>query len=207
MKIKINDAYQDYEIKKPEVLFDIIRALQSDFQEKHQVVTEILLNGDIISPEEEKLKEVKISRGDKIEINTTHLRDITIQNAIESLRVLPKIREDFKNISLYLKTGEEQKITIPLLDCLKGIRWFNVTLSSLEKVLGVDLSEIKSGEISLLDAAYRLVDVLKILLASLEGQDKIRTSDVIDYELSPLLDEFIKIVPELIKELDKRIIH
>lgn len=207
MKIKINDEEKNYNLKKGEYLFDIVESLKSELESEHQVITEILLNEKSIALDDESIKTIKITPSDNIQINTTHIRDLTIQNIIDSLHLLPKIKEDFKSVLLYIRKGDRNKMIEILLSCLAGLRWFNLTLNSTEKVLGMDLSSIKSDGVSLLDETYKLIDILKQLLFAMESSDSIRISDTIEYELIPIIDEFIKIMPELIKELDKRIIH
>jgi hypothetical protein len=133
------------------------------------------------------------------------VREITISGVLDSLKSLPKVKENISKVSQLIISGEYKLAMELFLESLEWINWFNKILQGVEVIIGVKMEEVKEGDISLADTQRELKNILENLVFSFKEKNWVEISDILEYQLVPNLEIWIRGVPELIKILDKKL--
>lgn len=132
-------------------------------------------------------------------------REVIISGVLDSLRYLPEIKENALRVSQFIISAKYKEAMELFLKCLEWINWFNTILQGVEIIIGINLEEIFEGDVSLSERRKELKSILENLLFSLKENNWVGFSDILEYELVPNIEIWIRGVPELIKVLDKKL--
>jgi predicted house-cleaning noncanonical NTP pyrophosphatase (MazG superfamily) len=204
MKIYIDGKEEKFDFKEEISLKEVVLELRKQLALGNQVITSFKVDGKLISVLDERLKDIALDKESKIEITTANPRDLTISGIIDSLGYLPHLKENLQKTIAEFSRGKQREGMNLLINCIDGLNWFNTIIIGVEKILGIDLIEFNVGGESIANKKVKLADVLRDLLSSLQNQDMVMVSDLIEYELVPQIEDWINVVSELIKVVDKK---
>ena len=187
-------------------LKETLDKIKEELKEKNLVVTKVLVDGKEIPLLQEVVwKERAVSEIEKVEVSSANPRELTIAGVLDSLTILPKINESLREAVRLIQTGSQEKGLNLLAEALEGLNWFNVVIQGVEKVLGIELSSFSIKGVDLLKKREELVEVLRKALSSFQNRDFVNLGDLIEYELAPQIESWLEVIPDLIKEVDKKV--
>ncbi|PIU68749.1 MAG: hypothetical protein COS84_00615 [Armatimonadetes bacterium CG07_land_8_20_14_0_80_40_9] len=204
MKVFIDS--KEGEERKEGNLKEALDKIKEELKEKNLVVTKVLVDGKEIPLLQEVVwKERAVSEIEKVEVSSANPRELTIAGVLDSLTILPKINESLREAVRLIQTGSQEKGLNLLAEALEGLNWFNVVIQGVEKVLGIELSSFSIKGVDLLKKREELVEVLRKALSSFQNRDFVNLGDLIEYELAPQIESWLEVIPDLIKEVDKKV--
>lgn len=137
--------------------------------------------------------------------NNISAREMTISGVLDSLKSLPTVKENVLKVSKLIISGEYKQAMELFLETLEWINWFNKILEGVEVIIGIKMEEVIEGEVSLAERRKELKNILENLIFPFKEKDWIKVSDILEYELVPNLEIWLRGIPELIKILDKKL--
>jgi hypothetical protein len=181
---------------------ELLKHIENTVIDKSRVITQIILNEENLDESQEiGLGAFPVAEIATLSIetsNTTHLAYEALEDALEYLPTLSavlevasgKIREGFIREGL-------QKIS----EALEVVGAFGEVLDGIRGAFRIDYSKVRIDEFSLLDKLNELGKLAQEILKAAKDENWTLIADLTEYELSPLLYEWIAILPELIAML------
>jgi hypothetical protein len=173
-----------------------------DIQERHMppdhVVSEVKINGQAYS-EDVPHAAVEVSRSDitALDLSTVSSEEIArhfIENGSElfdsMIASLPRITEMFR-------LGDEAEANEHYLRFLESLHLLVSMLEKVCQVMGIEYQKKRPEEESLTARVNTLAEILSNLLSIQEQSDWIYLADVLEYELTPLLEAVSQLLPTL----------
>lgn len=185
-------------------LKDVLEELQKNQIPQHLVVREVFVDGEEVSLEASFLSTRSVSSVSELTVTTANPRELTIEGTISTLTILPRLSEAVRECASLLQTGGETEAMQRMSEIVDVIKWFNIILEGLEKVVGVNLSLFHDGQQSLLEKRKQLAEILKGTFGHFEAGDWVRLSDLLEHELAPHLSSWLACMPEVIKEIERK---
>lgn len=176
-----------------ESLRDVIKNIDEQMRQCGRVVTKISVNGLLINEkEEERLSSTKVADIDSIEVETEKQDQIfntsleTTRNFIQGLKQAALLLSD--NFRKHPAANERQVFVQAISDCQLLTEALMVLKPNL-MVVHKTLTDEKwlAGE-------KQFLQTLRELVAAYEAGDRTLVSDVLEYELSNTLDQWLEIL-------------
>ena len=115
---------------------------------------------------------------------------------------LPKISEQFEKCAKEFRGGDRQKAFRLFSSSVEFISAFLDILNNIRQIFLIDYAKIKCGDKTMMDLNLRMHSLANEIFQASEGTDWTHLADLLDFELSPLLYEWMAEIPELIKEIE-----
>lgn len=102
-----------------------------------------------------------------------------------------------EQVAELFRVGDEQEASEHYLRVLESIQLFMQTLQSTREALSLDFDAARAEGVSAQGRLDRLSGLVKELLAAQEQEDWVLLSDILQYDLSPELNAWNELMPEL----------
>jgi hypothetical protein len=178
---------------------DLIERIERDHIAQAHVVTKMVLNGEEIDEGQEiglgafSMKDIAslaIETADKIELANEALED-----AQEYLPQLSAFLEQAARMIREGNTAEGLNLASEALDVISA---FGEVLEGIRITFQLDFAEVKIEEFNLLEKLNELGTLAKEILKSAQDENWTLFADLTEYELSPLLYEWMAVIPSLV---------
>lgn len=168
-------------------------------------VTVLKLNDEFITQEQEiGFGTHPVSEIETLEIQTSPADDIALETLMDYQDYLPKLSEQFERCAKEFRGGDQRKGFMLFNTSIEFISMFINILDNIRKTFLIDYSTIKCGDKTMMDLNLRMNELAKEILDASEKTDWTQLADLLDYELSPLLYEWMAEIPELMKVVEER---
>lgn len=179
-----------------ENLSDLINEVESFYLKEQQLVCEIRINGMLLDEEDEKrFAETPLSDVRELSVSLSHLSDLLrdVQSAFKEC--IPSLQETILKCSEYFRLGEHEKAQNLFSATLEGCQWLVDTIHHVRKA-----TSHASGEIFPV-AKWTAVEKeftqsLRQILLSFQSRDYALLADVLEYELTTILDSWLALIDE-----------
>lgn len=204
LKIKVNNEEFEYDLGKYNILGDILKEVKSNQLGENDFISEIIINGEnIVEEKRSGLEERPLSEITSLEINTDNPFDI-------SLRVLANM-DDFMGhlISLIgesadrFRLADEAEANKQFISCVEGLQTFVGVVDKVKSLNKLDFNNIIYESVPVAKRQAELLEVFSSLHDTQANKDWISVADLLEYELSPLVNDWKEILPLLTAELKK----
>lgn len=184
-----------------ETVADYLGYIARDLDEEYRV-SSVTLNGqDITGQVDGHLKPT--DAGMTLDVKTSNANRMSLETleSIEGfhgdlLKELQRTAEEFR-------LGGYERANELFVRCLDGLQILLNTTFSVANLLQIKISEVEAGEQDSMEhAAKRMNEVFEEMLEAQMNQDGILIADLIEYELHPLLEDWMGAISEL-KEAGK----
>ncbi len=198
MDITVNGKESGLTINDPKTIGELVSTLVMEVSKNDQVITNLKIN-DIEIPIQASMQTVEnLDPSCTVVIETSNPRLL----ALEALSMMPDFassrEESLTEIVDMLRTQkviDAMELFSPVIDDFK---WLSVVLSSMDAVLGLDLSVLELSDAVVSDKRDKLFFVFQEILDSLEMEDYILLADLLEYELKEELAYWREIAPVLL---------
>ncbi len=129
----------------------------------------------------------QIDKRDKVEIFTGTLAEIARHSITEALAYLDRIEAATPSLAESFRVSPRVASFRDLRQLNEGFYWLNLLLDKLRTKYGVDLNEIPIQEASAQEHCHKFISILKQLVESQEKRDFVLISDLLEYEILPLV--------------------
>ncbi len=129
----------------------------------------------------------QIDTRDKVEIFTGTLAEIVRYSITEALDYLDRIEDATPSLAESFRISPGVESFRDLRQLNEGFYWLNLLLDKLKTNYRVDLNEILIQEVPAQEYCHKFVSILKELVEAQEKRDFVLISDLLDYEILPLV--------------------
>jgi len=164
-------------------------------EEKHLppdcVIRQIKLDGLHLnaneSSEEFSRSVQEIGNREKIEILTGNVTEIAVESIAESLSYLDRIEKLTPSLAVSFQVSPGPETYEKLRQLYQGFYWLNLLLEKLEAKFRLNFEDIRIKEAPVREHLQKFISILKQLIASQEQRDFFLISDLLQYEIYPLI--------------------
>jgi len=155
-----------------------------------------------VSPKDQSEMLSEIPKRGKVEIFTGTIAEIARHSITEALAYLDRIEALTPSLAESFRVSPSVESFRDLRQLNEGFYWLNLLLDKLKTNYRVDLKEIRIQEATAQEYCHRFVSILKQLVESQEKRDFVLISDLLEYEILPL----VQVWKELFGVISERVI-
>jgi hypothetical protein len=183
----------------------LMEHLESEHVPPGRVVTVLRLNQEFLTEEQETAFGARpISDIETLEIETSPADDLAIETLMDYQDYLPKLSEQLERCAKEFRGGDSRKAFALFGSSVEFIAAFIEILDYIRKTFLIDYATIQCGDKTMMALNLRMHELSAEILQSSEKTDWPHLADLLDYEMSPLLYEWMAEIPELIKIIEER---
>lgn len=87
------------------------------------------------------------------------------------------------------------------LVCIEAVQLFDELIDGIGRLLNLDFSKISINSETIQNRKERLLKLTSEMHSAQIGQDWVMLADLLEYELTPLIQDWIKIIPSFQEEI------
>ncbi|OCL27633.1 hypothetical protein U472_03530 [Orenia metallireducens] len=122
-------------------------------------------------------------------------KDLIIDSLEEVENYIPRLIEGIDNIVKLFTQGNEPEGYQLLMQLFEGIEWLNMLLGHMEK--DMQINEMMFNIINKAEFVDQWQNSIEELLSAMENQDTIFLSDILEYEVTPVLKDYFNLAKDL----------
>ena len=181
---------------------DLLSYIESELVIFPKVLTRVILNEEELDESQEiGLGAFKLEDILSLELHTQDRLDLAHEALEDSQIYLPELSAVLEDAARIIREGNINDGVMAASQALEYISAFGQILEGLRSNFQMDFSQVRIDDFTLLDKLLELNSYAGKILKAVEGQDWTMFADLIEYEVSPLLYQWMAVVPELIKLL------
>lgn len=205
MEIVIDGKAREIETEGISTFKDLMEHIQSDVVKHPSIITRVIVNEEELDEGQEiGLGEFPISDILKMSIHTADKLDLAHEALTDAQDYLPVLSEALEKAAGRIRAGEIREGLQEASQALEVISAFGEVLEGIRGAFRIDFSMVRIDDLSLLDKLNQLNKYAQEVLDAVQKEDWTLFADLIEYELSPLLYEWMAVIPEIIKLLPER---
>jgi len=181
---------------------DLLTHVEGNFVIFPRVVTRIFLNEDELDESQEVgLGAFTLDGIASLELHTADRLDLAHEALEDSQNYLPELSGILEEAARTIREGNVNDGVMAASQALEYISAFGQILEGLRATFQIDFSQVKIDDYTLLDKLLELNTFAEKILKAVKEQNWTLFADMLEYEISPLLYQWMAVVPELIKLL------
>lgn len=205
MKIYEDGCEINVEFQAEDTLEKIIATLDQKADIEKKIVSSITVDDVVMSGLNENTLNAKLARDiKKLEIAVEEEKVLMIRALTESAEYLPRLANGLDDISLLFQAGNRNEAFDKFTQCLNG--WIQIIqlLRSLEQIRKLDYNTLKIEDgTSVRENNNKLLGLLEETKVAMENDDIVALSDLIEYELSPIVQKQVEVVNSIIVAVEQ----
>jgi hypothetical protein len=190
MDIQINGEPAEIEIDSGMTFKNCLDRLEKDVVPQNHTIYLAKLDGTQIDLGDNDYLSGSISEAGKLlEVQTMTPEDLAYTTLFEIMKHLPGLIDALKLISEKIQSQQNKEALTVFQQLLTAWFWINDGIVKSSKILSIDLAAEGEGEgkHSLQTLQVELVRLLQDANTSMQQEDWVGLSDVLEYELAPLI--------------------
>jgi hypothetical protein len=197
------------EIKPPPGLASldqILKHVEETHLSSDSVVKQIHIDGLPVLPDSsENLSEAfrEMANTKTVEIFTGTLAEIARESLSEAIHYVHRVESITPSLANSFQSSPGPDAFENLRQLSEGFYWLHILLENLEKSYGLSLKGVLIRQVPVEDHLNKLVSVLKQLVQSQEKGDFTMISDLLEYEILPLMPVWREIFSFVLKKVEE----
>lgn len=175
-------------------LSEVISKVEEELKGNGKVIMRIELDGKPLG--ERNLEDIDLSKVKEIAFFSKSVSDLVRESLADLQVYLPRLSGGLKDIASLFRLGEFKKALALLPKAVEGIGWLIKVFEYTALLLGVDWKNLK--DIDFEGERDNVVLKLGDLSRALEDRDFIRLSDILAYEVAPIVEGWEKVAEYLL---------
>jgi len=205
MEIIINGESREIEAEGLSTFKDLMVHLQNCVVQQPSVITRVFVNEEEIDEGQEiGLGEFPISDIAKLSIQTADKLDLAHEALEDAQEYLPALSSVLEGAAAKIRGGDIHGGLQDASQALEIVGAFGEVLDGIRGAFRIDFSMVRIDDLNLLDKLNQLNRYAQETLDAVQKQNWTLFADLIEYELSPLLYEWMAVIPEIVKLLPER---
>jgi hypothetical protein len=208
LAVKVDGLNHDLDLSDVGSFSDLMKKVELELVQKDKVVTHVVLNGEMLTEEQESLYAgFGIQDVATLEIQTEEPVKLALSSLNDTLDYLPELAGSFENTAKRIRSGDYAAGLEFLQESLGMLQSFNQLIDGIRQVLMIDFFQVKlendeGDNFASLNA--RMSEIANEILVSAEAEDWNELADLLEYELSPLLYRYMGAIPFVIDVVHNR---
>jgi hypothetical protein len=188
-------------------LNQVLRHIEDRHLPANSVIRKIQIDGFPLIPENLSNGQSKIldqiDTRDKIEIFTGTVTEIAQDSISEALDYLDRIETATPSLITSFQASPGQEAYENLRQLYEGFYWLNLLLDKLRTNFQFKLDEVLIQDIPAHEHHQKFVSILKLLIESQQKRDFVMISDLLEYEILPLVPVWREMFGIVLKKMSK----
>jgi len=202
MKILIDGVPASVDADGLNTLQDLIRHIEKNCLGNARVVTKIKVNEEELDEGQEVgLGAFPLSDIETVEVKTAKTINLALEALDDAQEYLPVVSAVLEASAKKIREGDVRGGLEDTGEALEVIGAFVEILDGVRVAFMIDFSKIRIDESCLLDKMNDLARHSQAIFKAAKCDDWTMFADLMEYELSPLLYEWMAIIPELVSLL------
>mgnify|MGYP001189830905 CR=1 FL=1 len=204
-KIIINNEEKNCDTSSFGNLNKLYENLLGEFATKESFVTSIKLNGEELSENElQKKGDLPVNDIETFEMIILTLPEMTLNSINNVMEYLAKLIPAVKNASELFRTKSPEEANKYYLQCVEGLTWFQEVVDNISSLLKLELEKLDFGSKSFEELQKQLLSITKEIHDSQDKKDWVMLADLLEYELTPYLEEWQSVLPLFVRAVQKK---
>ncbi len=186
-------------------LDQILKFVENSHLPPNSVVRKIQIDGTSLSPEYLASGQAgvlnHVEQQNKIEIFTGTVTEIANDSIGEALAYLDRVESATPSLITSFQTFPGQETFENLKQLYEGFYWINLLLDKLNASFQVNLDDVLIQEIPVREHHRKFASILKQLIESQEKGDFVLISDLLEYEILPLVPVWKEMFGIILKKM------
>lgn len=207
MQINLNHRAEEFPTDGVKSFGELMACLAKRAAREGDSILKVKLNGEDITGKDrtsidplplDQVKEIEIQTGDPQVLARTSLYSVA--------DFLEKLLIQLQDSAELLRVGYSERSNQSYLRCIDGLQVFMHSLESCRRLLGISFELLivpagpEGGLISAAENRRHMFEVLDSMIEAQTNQDWVLLSDLLEYELVPVLEDWRRIIPEILGE-------
>jgi hypothetical protein len=206
MELTINGKQVPVETGDITTFKELMDRVQSEHVGFPNVITRVFLNEQEIDHGQEiglgafpvdDVESLKLMTADRLELAYEAMRDSQVY--------LPELSAVLEDAARAIRGGDVSTGLKAASEALEYISQFGEVLNGIRTVFQIDFAQVRIDDVTLLDKLLQLNTHASDVLKAIHDENWSHFADLIEYEISPLLYEWMAVIPELVKLLPDRL--
>ena len=170
-------------------LNEILKHVENSHLSPDAVVRQIRVDGLPLMPVPEESSDwlYETEKRDKVEIFTGTVREIAHDSIVDALEYLDRVESAIPSLAISFQTNPGPEAFEQLKQLYEGLYWLNLLLDKLKVNFQMNLENARIQGTPAPEHNRKFISVLKQLIESQERGDFILISDLLEYEILPLV--------------------
>jgi len=196
MQIYVDEREEKMEFPPGISLGGIIDQICNQRISDDRVITHIRVNGqELLEDEDGLLPDMPSEEIDSLELQTGFSQEMAFRGLLDAKDYLEKLNPGIEKTAELFRVGEESAAHEKYGLCLEGINWFIQVLEGARQVLGLDYKQMLFKGVSVQSHRENLDQIIREMSNSQSDQDWVLLSDLLEYELLPIMEGWKEILP------------
>ncbi len=184
--------------------------LKEKAAEAGDTVLSVKLNGeDITGKDHTDLIELPVTDIEELEVQTGDPKQLARSTLYSIADFLEQLLKELQNTAELFRLNQSRRSNDSFLRCIDGLQVFMHTMESCRRLLGISYELIfvpanDESERSVAECRRELFSTLDAMIEAQSDQDWVLMADMLEYELIPNLEEWRRIIPEILKNTTPR---
>jgi hypothetical protein len=171
-----------------QTIADVVGSVSQNLDVKRRIVR-VVVDGEDITGDADRHMRPK-NGTERVEVTTGLASELALEMLSNIQEFHGALETELSRTADEFRLGNQEKSNEMFARCLDGLQILIRTTISVANLLQVDSTEVKAGSSKMSDATEQLTRVLNELIEAQKNNDTILTADLIEYELSPLLEDW-----------------
>ncbi len=206
MEITINGQSTPVDVEGLVTFKDLVDYLEREHIGFPNVITRMVLNEEEIDEGQEvgfgsfpieEIASLSLLVADRLELAYEALNDSQIY--------LPELSAILEQSAKVIREGDIKTGLQNASEALEYISQFGEVLNGIRAVFHIDFAQVRIDDLTLLDKLLELNKFASEVLKAIHDENWTLFADLIEYEISPLLYEWMAVIPEIVNLLPDRL--
>jgi hypothetical protein len=210
MQISLNNHQEEISTEGLRCFGELMDRLKEKAAEAGDTVLSVKLNGeDITGKDQSDLIELPVTDIEELEVQTGDPKQLARSTLYSIADFLEQLLKELQNTAELFRMNHSQRSNDSFLRCIDGLQVFMHTMESCRRLLGISYELIfvpSNGEQerSVAECRRELFGTLDAMIEAQSDQDWVLMADMLEYELIPNLEEWRRIIPEILQSTAPR---
>ena len=200
MKVQINDIIHNLSSDSSDTLSKLVGVIETEILTPvGEVITSIEVNDTSLSDQDEiKFADFPTSQIQTLKIESCKPTKLVLDGLNDCTQILPKVIETLGSCVEKLSQDDINEAMNDFIVVTDGIQWFTTIFNGALSIYDSKINE----QTKFVQIGMRLTELLNEILEAHSNSDLTQFSDLLEYELSPLIEEIISEAPSFKTELE-----
>ena len=199
----IDERRQKIELPDHIPVAELVEKVSTEIQDAGMIVSSVALDGQEVTQEYwEEVAGLPAESFARLDLRTNTTDRLAMESLVTALDYLPRLNKGLAECASLVRLGDQLKANELYVDCIEGIRWFFKTMECVRQLLSLSFHTMAYGGESVEGRMGRTLDVIDQMLTAQTGADWVLLADFMEYELLPILEEWVDILPLLIDDVE-----
>ena len=199
MEVIIDGVASSVDTSGLNTLFDLLKHLEKNVMFGSRIIKKVVVNEEELDESQEiGLGAFPITDVASLTVETSDTTQIAVEALQDALAYLPAIAGVLEGAGRKIREGNVREGLHETSEALEVIGAFGEVLDGIRGTFKIDYAKVRIDDFSLLDKLNELGLQARAILDAAKSEDWPLLADQIEYEISPLLYEWMAIIPELV---------